>query len=242
MIRPMLFTAVAATFAITPACAQSESDMSRAQVEEIVREYILENPEIIEEALIILTQRQQAEEEEQARAAILSSSDALYNDPRDFSIGPEDAELTIVEFFDYRCGYCKASLDWVQELPGRHDGKVRVIMKEFPILSPESEQAALAALAAGNQGKYNEMHTALMRSRGAFKDDDINRIAEQVGVDVERMRVDMRLAETRAHLDDVRSLAQALGTSATPTFIVNGELIAGFNRARIEAMIEDALG
>lgn len=241
MIRPMLFTAAAVAIAVTPACAQQEGgDMSRADVEDIVREYILENPEIIEEALIILTERQQAEEDAQAQAAIASRADDLYKDARDFSIGPEDADVQIVEFFDYRCGYCKASLDWVQGLPEKHDGKVRVIFKEFPILSAESEQAALAALAAGKQGKYNEMHSALMKSRSAFKAADIDRIAESVDVDVERMRADMKLGETRSHLNDVRNLAQEIGTSATPTFIINGELVAGFDRSRLEAMIEDA--
>ena len=241
MIRPILFTAAAGALAITPACAQQEAgEMTRAEVEEIVREYILTNPEIIEEAIILLTEQQEAEEEARARAAVADRADDLFYDPRDFSIGPEDAEVTIVEFFDYRCGYCKASLDWVMDLPDEYDGKVRVVFKEYPILSAESEQAALAALAAGRQGKYNEMHTALMKSRGAFKAADIDKLAEDVGVDVARMRADMKLTEVRAHVADVRSLAQAIGTSATPTFVLDGEVVTGFNRARLEAMLEEA--
>lgn len=243
MIRTTSIAAMAALLTFTPACAQEpEGAMSRADVEEIVREYIMENPEIIEDALIALSEKQQAEKLAASKAAIQTSADALFSDARDFSIGPKDAELTIVEFFDYRCGYCKASLGWVQDLPEEYDGKVRVIFKEFPILSAESEQAALAALAAGEQGKYNEMHAALMKSRSGFKTDDIDEIAESAGVDVAKMRADMKSTALREHVADVRSLAQTLGTSATPSFVIEGELVQGFDRERLEDLIQEAVG
>lgn len=243
MIRPILMTSALVAIAAIPACAQeTPGSVDRAEVESIVRAYILENPEIIEEALILLTEKQEAEKEEAARVAMAERSDDLFNDTRDFSIGPEDAELTIVEFFDYRCGYCKASLDWVQALPEDTDGKVRVVFKEFPILSAESEQAALAALAAGEQGLYNEMHAGLMKSRSSFKEADIDKIAEEVGVDVQRMRADMKTSDVREHLADVRGLAQAIGTTATPTFIIDGQLIAGFDKARLEAIVAEKTG
>ncbi|MEO1473389.1 MAG: DsbA family protein [Pseudomonadota bacterium] len=242
MTRPLATAIALSALLVTPACGQAAASPERAEIEEIVREYILQNPEVLEEALISLAEKREEEKIEAARAALASSSDALLNDDRDFSIGPADAELTIVEFFDYRCGYCKASLDWIQELPDIHGDSVRVVFKELPILSPESEQAALAAIAAGNQGLYNEMHTALMKSRSPFKSADIDRIAEEVGLDVDRMRADMKTAAARQQLADIRALAQSIGASATPTFVIDGELVEGFNRARLEALIEDKLG
>ena len=244
MIRSALNAGALVAFFSTVACAQdtTTTEINRAEVEEIVRAYILENPEIIEEAIIILGERQHADEAEKARLAIQGQSEALYNDARDYSIGPADAELTIVEFFDYRCGYCKASLDWVQALPEQYDGRVRVVFKEFPILSAESEVAARAALAAGQQDLYVEMHAALMRSRSGFKDEDIEALAESVGLDIETWKADKDSVQIRQHVADTRELAKTIGTSATPTFIIDGEFIAGFDRQRLIALIEDKLG
>lgn len=243
MIRPALYAGAALLLAATASCAQDKPHgMSRGEVETIVREYILENPEIIEEAIIALSLKQQAEKVETARAAISENAEALIADARDYSIGPADAELTIVDFFDYRCPYCKASNEWVQTAPERHGGKVRVVFKEFPILSAESEQAALAALAAGKQGKYVEMHSALMESRGAFKKSDIDAIAEETGVDVAKMREDMESDELQDHVAAVRELAHTIGADATPTFVINGQLMSGYDPARLETMIEEALG
>ena len=116
----------------------------------------------IEEALIALTEKRQAEEDQRTRDAIAENTDRLLNSPGDYSIGPADAKVTVVEFFDYRCGFCKRSASWATGLPEKYDGDVRVIFKELPILSTESEKAALAAIAAGKQGKYIEMHMGLM--------------------------------------------------------------------------------
>ncbi|MEO0981183.1 MAG: DsbA family protein [Pseudomonadota bacterium] len=239
-------TASASLLALSvTACAQEASNgvsaADKAAIEEIVHAYILENPEIVEAALIQLGEQREAEEEERARQAILAQADAIYNDPRDFSIGPADAPVTVVEFFDYRCGFCKASVEWVTALPAKHDGQVRVIFKEFPILSTESREAALAALAAGEQGKYVEMHRALMQSPSKLSDDDIEEIAESVGVDIAKLRADAKSTDVQRHVADVRALAEATGTRATPTFIINGEVVSGFDRSRLEAVIDSKL-
>ncbi len=242
MPRTLPATLAVASLAWTAACAQEAADgPNRAEIEQVVRSYLLENPEVIEEALIALQAKREREEAENAQAAIAQSSDALYRDARDFSIGPDDAPVTVVEFFDYRCGFCKASADWVNGLPEEYDGQVRVIFKEFPILTAESRVAARAALAAGEQGKYAEMHVALMNSRTELTSGDIERIAEDVGVDVALMQADMDSLDVQRHVADVRALADAIGTSATPTFIVNGEMVQGFNRARLDVLIADAV-
>ena len=114
----MMMAAMTA-LALTPACAESKTAPAadREAMEQVVREYILEHPEIIEEALIKLAARQKAEASQQAQKAIASNFDAIYNNEADYFIGPADAEITVVEFFDYRCGWCKRSVDWVQKLP-----------------------------------------------------------------------------------------------------------------------------
>ncbi len=242
-MSPKSKLSASAVFALAlAACAPegaAEPDVTdKAAVEQIVRDYILENPEIIEEALITLAQRQEAEEQARVAQALTDNADALYGDPRDFSIGPEDAAVTIVEFFDYRCGFCKASVDWVQSLPEEHDGKVRVVFKEFPILSPESREASLAALAAGKQGKYVEMHQALMKSRSQLKQSDIEEIAESVGVDLAKLEADAKSTSVQKQISDVRALAEATGTRATPTFVIDGQIVSGFDRPTLERLIE----
>lgn len=228
------------------ACAQETSaqagDMSREEVETIVREYILENPEIIEDALIVLRDRQQAAEREGTRQAIRDNAEALFSNANDHFIGPADAEVVVVEFFDYRCGYCKRSLDYVAGLPAAHDGNVRVVFKELPILSPESRTAALAALAAGNQGKYFEMHMGLMEASGSFSDTQIDSIARAAGVDVDQMRADMESEAVQSQLAESIALARAIGISGTPAFIVDDMLVPGANTPMVDSLIETALG
>ncbi|MEM1149714.1 MAG: DsbA family protein [Pseudomonadota bacterium] len=232
---------------LLPACAQdsaaadSATTVSRGEVEEIIRDYLLENPEIIEEALVELSARQKAEDERAAREALAASTDALYNNASDYAIGPEDAAVTVVEFFDYRCGFCKRAVDDVAGLPATYDGNVRVVFKELPILSPESRQAALAALAAGQQGKYFEMHVALMEHRGNYTDPEINALAADVGVDVEQMRADMASDEIQKQLADVSALARTLGVNGTPAFFVGETAIAGADLPAVTRAIEDAL-
>ncbi|MEM1106368.1 MAG: DsbA family protein [Pseudomonadota bacterium] len=248
MLRSLPISAGAlGALALLPACAQDaraadpDGAMTPAQVEEIVRDYILDNPEVIEEALVILSERQKAEEAEAAREALTANADALYSNAEDFTIGPEDAEVTVVEFFDYRCGFCKRSVDFVAGLPASYDGNVRVVFKELPILSPESREAALAALAAGKQGKYFDVHVALMEHRGNYSSAEINAVAASVGVDVERMRRDMESTAVLAQLADTSALAQRLGVGGTPAFFVGDTVVSGANTAAVIEAIEAEL-
>lgn len=233
-----------AALMLTPACAQDQVDPTdRAAIEEIVRSYILENPEIIEEALIELSNRERVAELDRVRENIAPNQDALFSNASDFSVGPADAPVTIVEFFDYRCGYCKRSADWAVGLPEQFDNQVRVVFKEYPILSPESEKAALAAIAAGKQGKYVDMHLALMAldNGSGFGPDQIDEIAESVGVDVAKMRADMQSIEVQAAVAGSKTLARTLEISGTPNFIIGDNVIPGADEARIEGLIEAAL-
>ncbi|MEL7112446.1 MAG: thioredoxin domain-containing protein [Pseudomonadota bacterium] len=244
MTRTLSFALAATAIALTPACAQGQVDTAdKEAIEKIVYDYIMENPEIVEEALIALSEKRAAEEAEQARVAIAENQEALINNPGDYYVGPSDAPVTVVEFFDYRCGFCKRSAQWAVELPEKYDNKVRVVFKEYPILSAESERAALAAVAAGKQDKYLEMHMALMEldNGSGFGPEQIDAAAESVGIDVELMRADMKSIEVQKTVADAKSLARTLGITGTPNFIIGTEQISGADTLSVEALIESAL-
>lgn len=230
--------------ALTPACAQQSVDVAdKSAVEQIVRDYILENPEVIEEALIALQAKRETEAAEATREAFAANQDALINTPTDYSIGPADASVTVVEFFDYRCGFCKRSTEWAMGLSEAYDGQVRVVFKELPILSAESEKAALAALASGKQDKYFEAHVALMELDNAsgFDTEAINKAAESAGVDIARMRADMDSVEVQRQLAEMRSLARTLDITGTPTFVVGTSQIPGADEQAVRALIDAEL-
>ncbi|MBC6412054.1 MAG: thioredoxin domain-containing protein, partial [Hyphomonadaceae bacterium] len=179
-------------------CAESQSPAySRSDIKDIIREYLLENPEIVREALTELKRREDM-------AAINAHRDELFNDRRDMVVGPDTAKVTIVEFFDYNCGFCKQSTDWVASVIEKHPEDVRVIFKELPILDGRtntSRNAARAALAAGRQGRYFDMHLALMAER-SLTSERIDQVAEKVGIDVAKMRRDMDDPALDAQIED----------------------------------------
>ena len=233
-----------AVLAMTPACAQSEVDVAdKEAIEKIVHDYILEHPEVIEEALIRLSQQAEERKATEQREAIAENFDAIYTSEGDYSIGPADAPVTLVEFFDYRCAYCKRSMEWTMALPETFDGKVRVVFKELPILTAESEKAALAALAAGEQDKYAEMHRELMLldNSSGFDPEDIDAAAERAGVDIAKMHADMQSVRLQKVVADNKSLARKLGVDGTPAFFVGEEMVPGAAQGRVIAMIEEAL-
>ncbi len=245
-MKRTLFTgaAMAAVF-LTPACAQEKIDTTdKAAIEKIVHDYIVANPEIIEEALIALSAKERAAEAERLAASVLENSEQIYNDPDDYYIGPSDAPVTLVEFFDYRCGYCKRSAEWAMDLPEKYDNQVRVVFKEYPILSPESEKAALAAIAAGKQGKYAEMHLALMQldNKVGFGAEQIDDVARSVGVDVAKMRADMTSIDVQRAVSKSKSLARAVGIEGTPNFLIGTNVVPGANTDYVESLIEAELG
>lgn len=246
MMSPLRKTALAfasVAVALLPACAQPGAKAERADIEKIVREYILENPEIIEEALVALHEKEKAAQAQLARAAITANKDALYAHAGDYAIGPADAAVTIVEFFDYRCGYCKRSVDWVQKLPEKYDGEVRVVFKELPIFGGISETASLAALAAGKQGKYWEFHSALMKIKNNedLTDAKIDEISASLGLNTAKLRADMKSQAVQKQLAEMKSLGAALSVTGTPAFFIGDTHVEGANLPVIEAAIEAAL-
>jgi protein-disulfide isomerase len=222
---------IALCFALfaAPAAAQTFNAQEQAEIRAVVRDYLVNNPDVLQEALEALQDR--SENERWRR---------MKSDPRDFSMGPANAPVVIVEFFDYRCTYCHAALEWVSDVARTRDD-VRVVFKEFPILSAESMEAARAAIAAMPQGRYWRFHTALMAFRGELSSARIDALARESGIDVVRMRRAMDDAQITRLLEDNRALAiDATANPATPIFVINGEIIAGYDRERLDARLRAA--
>jgi protein-disulfide isomerase len=218
--------AVAACLA-APAAAQSPAaTLSREQIEQIVREYLLSNPEIIVEAIEGLEEKRRRATQDSQREALAAKRDQIFNDPGAPVAGNPGGDVTVVEFFDYRCPYCKQVAQPLAQLI-KEDGKVRFVFKELPVLGPDSVLAARAALAARLQGKYVEMHEALLRHRGAYDDQAIARIAAEVKLDANRLKVDMAKPEITAMLDKNRQLARDLAVTGTPAFVIGNVVVPG---------------
>ena len=180
------------------------------------------------EALGVLREREQAAESERARISIAAHREELVNDPASPVVGNPNGDVTLVEFFDYHCAYCKRVLKDVMTMLDDDPG-LRIVFKEFPILGPDSIVAARAALASRNQdpGKYLEFHAALMSTRGRLTQSRILAIARDVGFETERLVTDMDSPEVTAMLERNLALAGALGINGTPTFVIGDHLIPG---------------
>lgn len=203
--------------------------MSPAEVERIehvIRDYLVRNPEVIIEAVQGLERRQRADAQKQAQAQIALRKDDLLNDPDSPVAGNPNGDVTLVEFFDYRCPYCKQVAPAIFQLI-KDDKKLRVVLKELPILGPESVVAARAALAARVQGKYLEMHHALMRLRGNFSTEAIFKAAGEAGLDVAKLKVDMESDGVKQQIEKTSDLARGLNINGTPAFVIGDRIIPG---------------
>ncbi len=206
-----------------PAMAQ---EMTPEEVKRLALEAILENPEIVMEAVGILRERDEAAQAEAAQAAIADLQVALTEDPNAPVLGNPEGDVTVVEFFDYNCPYCKQAAGEVKGLIAA-DADVRLVYREWPILGEGSLYAARAALASRAQGKYEEFHWALMADRTRKDEAAVLRIAESVGLDLERLKKDMDAPEVVEHIAKSNEMAQALGFTGTPSFVVGEEGVFG---------------
>lgn len=228
-MRRLLGTSIAALLiAQAPGLALAETfdPAARQEIRQIVKDYLMEHPEVILEAVQALQDRQEQQRADQAKGQIASFRDQLLRDARDPVIGNPKGDITLVEFFDYRCGYCKQAQPVLAELI-KSDPKLRVVLKEFPILGPDSLVASKAALAALAQGKYPAFHEALIATRGTLTDDKIMDVAKAAGLDTAKLKADMEKPEIAAHIGDVHGLAQKMEINGTPSFIIGDTLVPG---------------
>jgi protein-disulfide isomerase len=194
--------------------------------ESLAKDYLLNNPEVIVDAVNQMEARQQAAQEDEMAQIVAARSRDIFDDPGSPVGGNEAGDATLVEFFDYNCPYCRQAAPIMQRLQQADPG-VRIVFKEFPILGPGSTFAAKAALASQKQGKYLEFHEAMMTYKGQISESSTLEIAAQVGLDVEQLKLDMTDPAIEAAIDANFELADALRVSGTPTFVTGKEITRG---------------
>jgi len=214
------------------ACQKQEDDFGQK-----VRAYLLAHPEVIEEAVVKLQENKQAAAQEAAKASLSKYRDQLERDPRDFVANP-NGSITVVEFFDYRCGYCKVSAPEVLKLI-KENPDVRFVFKEFPIFGAESNLAAEVALSPAGMPKNIELFERFMAEK-ALDEAAIDRHLRAVGVDPAAARAGGASAEVKKHIADTRALAQGLAIEGTPAFIVGDRIIPGADIPALRAAIAEA--
>src|ERR1700709_1302724 len=221
-LKPALF-AFALCGAPAIASAQSFSEPQRGEIEKIVRDYLLSHPEVLEEVSAELSKRQTAAEAEKHEAAVSKNAQAVFSSARGVTIGNKDGDVTFVEFFDYNCGYCKRAMADMLELM-KADPKLKVVLKEFPVLGPGSVEAAQVAVAVRMQDptgkKYLDFHQKLLGGRGPADKARALAAAKEAGLDTARIEKDLGSPEVRATLEENFKLAEDMGMNGTPSYVI----------------------
>jgi len=212
--------------------AQDASPFTEAQrkgIEAIIKDYLVKNPDVLQEAIAEGEKRQLETQRLAQSAALKESHEALINSPHDVVAGNTSGDVTLVEFFDYNCGYCRKALSDVQALI-KGDPKLRVVIKDFPVLGPESTEASQVAVAVKQQlkgDKLFEFHQKLLETKGRVNGARAIQVAKDLGADPVKLQKDMAGPEVKAALADNRALGDKLGLSGTPAFIIGDEIIPG---------------
>jgi protein-disulfide isomerase len=229
MLAPALLT-LALCGTPPAASAQSFSAGQRGDIETIVRDYLLAHPEVLEEAMTVLSKRQAAAEAEKHQASVAANAETIFNSPRGVVLGNKDGDVTFVEFFDYNCGYCKRAMTDMLDLM-KSDAKLKVVLKEFPVLSQGSVEAAQVAVAVRMQDpsgkKYLDFHQKLLNGRGAADKARAIAAAKEAGLDTARIEKDLASPEVRATLEENFKLAEAMGMNGTPSYVIGKQVVIG---------------
>ncbi len=221
MKNSLLFAGI---LALTPAFSVNAADSTFTpdqvkQIQEVVHQYLVKNPQVLVEASEALRDQMQKGQEKVAMSAIKDNSKVLFNDPNTPVIGPNTAQVSIVEFFDYQCGHCKDMSKTIDSLVSKNTN-LRVVFKELPIFGNSSEYAAKAAIASVKQGKFYPFHQALMETKGPLNNETVLKIAKSVGIDTDLLAKQMEAPEVKGELKQNFKLAQDLQLAGTPAFIV----------------------
>ena len=231
-MRSVLFAALMSASAM-PAMAFDPAAMSESEKEAFgaaVRSYLLENPEVLSEVVAELESRQQAAQADSDAEMVKTHAEALFNDANSWVSGNLEGDIVVVEFMDYRCGYCRKAYDEVAELIAS-DGNIRFIVKEYPILGEESELSARFAIAvrqmAGDKA-YEAAHDALMTFRGDVTPEALERLASSLGLEGKAVLAQMEAPEVEAVIAANHALGQEMQISGTPTFVIGGQMLRGY--------------
>jgi protein-disulfide isomerase len=229
LIVPALI-ALALLAAPRPGSAQSFTDTQRGDIETIVRNYLLAHPEVLEEAMAELGKRQAAADAVKHEASIATNADTIFNSPRGVMIGNKDGDVTFVEFFDYNCGYCKRAMSDMLDLM-KADSKLKVVLKEFPVLGQGSVEAAQVAVAVRMQDptgkKYLDFHQKLLGGRGQADKARALAAAKDLGLDMAKLEKDMTSPEAKATIEENFKLAEAMGMNGTPSYVIGKQIVVG---------------
>ena len=232
-LRPLAAALLALAVAFPAAgLAQSQSfnGDQRREIERIVKEYLLSNPELLQDVMSELEKRQATAEAEKHRASVTEHSAALFSSPRQVTLGNPQGDVTVVEFFDYNCSYCKRAMSDMLDLI-KSDGHLKFVLKEFPVLGEGSVQAAQVAAAVRMQDpggkKYLDFHQKLLGGRGQADRTRALAAAKDAGLDVARIEKDMASDEVKATIEESFKLAEALGLNGTPSYVVGTDVVIG---------------
>lgn len=228
LLSAAIVVAASAAFAQDKSSPQTMSPVDQKVIEDMVREFILKNPEIIVEAVRGLQEREKQESDQRAQASLVAKRAELLTDPDTPVGGNPKGDVTIVEFFDYRCGFCKRVMPALQEVL-KTDNNVRFVFKEFPILGPESVTASKLALAAWlvDKGKYEAVHWALMAATGALPESRLMKIATDAGFDAKALKKAMDDPKIEQLIRRNYALAETLEINGTPAFVIGDHVIRG---------------
>jgi protein-disulfide isomerase len=213
-----------------PLTAQEMTDDERTAFRAEVRAYLLENPEVLMEAIGVLEQRQAAEQVNADAQMLQSNADEIFNDGVSWVGGNPDGDITLVEFMDYRCGYCRKAFEEVEELV-RSDGNIRFVVKEYPILGEQSVLAsrfAIAVLQVAGSDAYKQAHDALITLRGDATPEALARLATDLGLDAAAITARMDSAEVTEVIAANQLLAGKLAINGTPSFVINQTMLRGY--------------
>jgi protein-disulfide isomerase len=247
-IAALGFAALASTtlvdaYAEEPAASSSAafSDEQKKAIGEIVKDYLTKNPEVLVEVQSALEAKLEKEQGEKLKTFLSENAKDIYRNPDSTVAGDPNGDITVVEFFDYNCGYCKRGLSQVQKLI-QTDEKIRFVFKELPILSKGSEETARAALAAKRQGKYWEFHQAMLTAKGQSNEASSLKAAEALGLDMAKFKTDMASDAVKEELGKMKELAKKMGINGTPHFLVGDKSIPGAPEDlhdQLEAMVSE---
>ena len=221
------------------ASADAFNPAQRTEIEGIIKDYLLTHPELITEMNKTLEDKQKLAEDEQRKSALTSNADEIFRDKADFVAGNTKGNVTMVEFFDYNCSWCRRGFPEVMSLL-QSDKELRFVLKEFPIFGDDSEYAAKAALASGRQGKYWQLHLAMFSHEGKITRASVDEIAAAQGINMAKLKKDMADPAIEETLARTRALAQTLAINGTPAFIIDDKLVPGYlPQADLAAAIDE---
>ncbi len=229
---PRLFIAACAAllaFAAAPVARAAEfTPAQKSAVENIVHDYLVQHPEVLQEAMRELEKRQTAAAAAQHKAAVKAHAKLLFDSPDQVTLGNPNGNVTFVEFFDYNCAYCKRAMTDMLTLM-KTDPNLKVVLKEFPVLGPGSVEAARVAVAVRMQApkRYLEFHQKLLGGRGHADEARALAVAKEMGLDVDRLKKDMKSPEVEKSLKQDFGLAEALGLNGTPSYVIGDDVIVG---------------